>query len=229
MKVSDIFYTIDQNMQILGSFVFSNIEPKELALQFDRVVDKYIDSYLKPAQVGTLEGVEEIQTDVDNLRLIKVVDVPISLTNGVGALPANYRNLLNDRSQVTICGNTEIVPNRLHDSEDIYKVLQNPFTKTKLSSPISRIYGNNIKVYTDNFVVPTVYIDYIRKPVKLMELGPTFPNGFYDTGFNNYDYLDFPIQALEVIMDNLRDRLLELVESNRLSSAIQESQDFGKK
>jgi len=229
MKISDIFYTIDQNMQILGSFVFSNIEPKEYALQFDRMVDKYIDSYIKPAQVGTLEGIDEIQADVDNLRFIKVIDTPISLTNGVGALPANYRNLLNSRSQVTICNVTQRVPNRLHDSEDVYRVIKNPFTKPKLSSPISRIYGNSIQVYTDNFVVPTVYIDYIRKPVKMIELGLTFPDNYYDTGFNNYDYLDFPIEALEVIMDNVRDRLLEMVESNRLNTAVQESQDFGKK
>lgn len=229
MKVSDIFYTIDQNMQILGSFVFSNIEPKEYALQFDRIVDKYIDSYIKPAQVGTLEGLDEIQADVDNLRFIKVVDTPISLTSGVGALPVNYRNLLNSRSQVTICGAAQKVYNRLHDFEDVYRVIKNPFTKPKLSSPISRIYGNSIQVYTDNFVVSTVYIDYIRKPVKLIELGLTFTNGYYDTGFNNYDYVDFPIEALQTIMDNLRDRLLELVESNRLNSAIQESQGFNKK
>jgi hypothetical protein len=229
MKISEIFYTIDQNMQNLGSFVFSNIEPKELCLQFDRVVDKYIDSYQKPAQVGTLEGIDEIQSDVDNLRFLKVVDASISLTNGVGVLPANYRNLLNSRSQVTICGATQKVYNRLHDSEDIYRVIKNPFTKPKLSSPISRIYGNSIQVYTDNFVVATVYIDYIRKPIKLIEIGATFPNNYYDTDFNNYDYLDFPVEALSVIMDNMRDRLLELVESNRLNTAVQESQGFDKK
>jgi len=229
MKISEIFYTVDQNMQNMGSYVFGNMLPQELALQFDRTANKYLDGFLVPAQLGTLKGVDEIQIDVDTLRLLKIIDFPITLTSGVGALPDNYRNLLNDRSLVTSCGNPTIVPNRLFGDEDLYQILQNPFTKPRLLSPISRIYGNNIKVYTDNFVVPTVYIDYIRKPVSLIDLGLTFPNTYYDTGFMNYDYQEFPLQALQVIMDNMRDRLLELVESDRLPSAVQESQDFGKK
>jgi len=229
MKISEIFYEVDQNMQNMGSYVFGNMLPQELALQWDRTVNKYLDSYLKPSVAGNLEGIDEIQIDIDTLRLLKIIDAPITLTAGVGTLPADYRNLLNDRSLVTVCGNPQIVPNRLFGDEDLYQILQNPFTKPKLLSPISRIYGNSIKIYTDNFVVPTVYIDYIRKPVSLTDLGLTFPNTYYDTGFMNYDYQEFPTQALQVIIDNMRDRLLELVESDRLPSAVQESQDFGKK
>ncbi len=228
MKVSTIFYTLDQNLQNLNSFVFSNFEPKEYSLQIDREVDKYIDSFFKPAQVGTLEGVDEIQTDLDNLRFLKVIDTQIPLTNSEGDLPTNYRNLLNDRSEVLNCGVLTRVPNRVTGDEDLYKIIQNPFTRPKNrdSGPLSRIFNNKIKVYTDNFTVTNVYIDYIRKPIKLFDLGATL--GYYDPAFNNYDYAEFPEEALKVILDNVRDRLLELVQADRLNTAVQESQDFGK-
>lgn len=226
MLVREIFYTVDQNLQILNSHVFANIEPNELSLQFDRIVDKYIDSHLKPSQVGTLEGIDEIQIDIDNLRNIKNIGQVIPLTNGLGVLPSDYRNLLNSRSEVVDCNITQQVPNRIHGDEDLYKVLRNPFTKSTISSPIGRIYGNNIQIYTNNFVVSNVYIDYIRKPISLYQLGATL--GYYDNAFLDYDYVDFPEETLKVILDNLRDRLLELVEASRLNSAVQESQDFGK-
>ncbi len=217
MKVSVFFFTLDRN-----------IEPKEYCLQWDREVDKYIDSFLVPAQSGTLQGVDEIQTDLDHLRFLKVIDTQIPLINSEGDLPTNYRNLLNDRSEILNCGVLTKVPNRLTGDEDLYKILQNPFTKPRKrdSGPVSRIFNNRIRVYTDNFTVSNVYIDYIRKPIKLLELGATM--GYYAPTFNDYDYLEFPEEALKIILDNTRDRILELIQADRLQTAIQESQDFGK-
>lgn len=215
MLVSEIHYTLDQNLQILNSFVYSNFLPEEINLQFDRIVDKYIDAHLKAAPIGSLQGIDEIQIDLDNLRYLKVVDTPISLTNGVGVLPTNYRNLLQDRSLVMNCGRLTEVANRLYGDEDLSNYLENPFTKTVATSPISRIYGNNIRIYQDNFTVNTCKIDYIRKPISLNSLNPSD------------DYTEFPDYCIKVIIDLLRNRMLEIVQSQRLPSAVQETNNFG--
>lgn len=214
MLKSQIHYTLDQNLQILNSFVYSNFLPEEIDLQFDRIVDKFIDAHLKGVMDVSLQGVDEIEIDIDNLRFLKEVDVPISLINGIGTLPTNYRNLLEDYSLVTNCGILQQVSNRLYGDEDLSNALENPFTKTVVTSPISRIYGNNIRIYQDGFTINTCVIDYIRKPISLNTLSDTD------------DYIEFPDYCIKVIIDLLRNRMLELVQSQRLTSSIQETNNF---
>jgi hypothetical protein len=55
--------------------------------------------------------------------------------------------------------------NRYAQLDDIYTLLQDPFNKTKHTSPLTTIVGHNIDIYTDEtFYVPKVKITYIKKP-----------------------------------------------------------------
>lgn len=216
MLASEINYRIDQNLQILNSFVYSNFEPKELWLQFDRIVDKFIDAHFKPEADISLKGVDELLIDMNNLRFLKVLDTSIPLIAGDGNLPIDYRNLLNDRSIVNVCGIPTEILNRNFGDEDLYLALDNPFTTTKRDSPISRIHNGKLKVYTNpTFTVNTAIIDYIRIPVKL-----------YDLNNPNYDYKEFPDECIGWLIDFTRNRLMEVVESNRLDKAIPETTNF---
>ena len=61
-----------------------------------------------------------------------------------------------------------VVKNRYSQSDDIFKMLEDPFNTTKVLSPLCDISDRGITVYTDStFVVNNVIINYIRRPKRL--------------------------------------------------------------
>lgn len=51
--------------------------------------------------------------------------------------------------------------------ERVYMELQNPFNKSVVGDPIVSIIGNNLAVYNTDFVIDSVKIKYLRRPVAL--------------------------------------------------------------
>lgn len=227
MTIAEITYTLEQKLQILSSNVYSNLLTHEILLQFDNVVDRYIDACLSPKPMGSLLGVDDIQLSVDNLRLIKVIQTGLQYVGQYDKtykyeLPSNYRNLINDSSQVYICGSLAWVGNRAIGSEELREnIEQNPFIKAKKFSPLSRIINNEIHITTDDSIGPiTVRIEYFKKPTRL-----------YDEWLVNsneaYDFVDFPRNVCDLFIDLLKNRLLETFESARLPGSVQEVKNFG--
>lgn len=227
MTIAEITYTLEQKLQILSSNVYSNLLTHEILLQFDNVVDRYIDACLSPKPIGSLLGVDDTQLSVDNLRLIKVSDTVLTFVSSsdkthLYTLPSNYRNLINDSSQVLVCNTATWVGNRQIGSEELREnIEQNPFIKAKKFSPLSRILGNQLSVITYNTVAPSsVKIEYFKKPTRL-----------YDEWLANsneaYDFADFPRNVCDLFIDLLKNRLLETFESPRLPGSVQEVKNFG--
>jgi hypothetical protein len=234
MTIAQIHYSLEQGLQNLGSFVYANYLPQEINLQFDRIVDKFIDAHLKPQPIPQeLKGIDEVQLQLDNLRFIKVTDAAL-VTNGADTekrgytLPDNYRNLIQDSSQISWCGSTRWVANRLQGDEEFKQnVQENPFLKSTTLSPLSRVvtipnltngYDTILLVYNPN--VTGCKIDYYRKPIRLYDI-------IAAGGNMNYDFIDFPRHCIDLLIDLLRNRLLENIQGDRLPSAVQESNNFG--
>lgn len=65
-----------------------------------------------------------------------------------------------------------VSPNRLVTHDQMYEMLQDPFWKTSVFNPLCSQRGNELHVYTtDEFVVSSVKVDYI-KPPREMQLDP---------------------------------------------------------
>jgi len=205
----------------MHSFVYANMLPQELANQFDFVTNKFVDAHFKPSQAGSLQGIDEIQIDLDNLRLLKsTYSASPTLTNGdyVVALPNNYRNLLNDRVSVASNCSSQIVLNRPtrpigDEAWETTKVI--PFTLPTAVSPISKILGNNFYVNAGGNVITSISLTYIRKVLNL------------DVVTSNATYTEFPEEVILKIIDLTRNRILELVKSDRTSTAVEENKNFG--
>lgn len=142
-------------------------------------------------------GFEQSQERIDDLRVLIERDHQIdtqhqpniSGTSGfeadVAQFPENYMFLISHKSRIfykypeinwtlangkreTSEGTLKVVLNRVSQSDDIYKMLSDPFNKPKPSSPISVIADNLIYVFTDKtFIVDKVLIDYLRLPVEM--------------------------------------------------------------
>jgi hypothetical protein len=228
MTIAEIIYTLEQKLQILGSNVYSNLLPGEILLQFDNVVDRYIDACLSPKPEGSLLGIADTQLKVDNLRLLKVPETILTKTTSPDnksayfTLPTNYRNLINDSSEVLICGVATWVGNRQIGDEEVKEnIEENPFLKAKAWSPTSRIIGNTLLVTTvPGNIASRAKIDYFKKPTRLYD-------EYVANSNDSFQFADFPRNVQELFIDLLRNRFLETFESQRLPGAIQETNNFG--
>lgn len=92
--------------------------------------------------------------------------------------------------------------NRLTKSENLHQVLRNYYDRPKYYSPISTIDKKIIKVYTTDFIVDALLIDYIRKPLLLVwdSIEP---------------YEEFPEDVIGILIDLTVKRLLEMTQSKR--------------
>lgn len=58
--------------------------------------------------------------------------------------------------------------NKFSQSDDIYKLLSDPFNKTKHSNPLMDINNSRINIYTDDkFIVDKVFLNYLRTPKRI--------------------------------------------------------------
>ncbi len=154
----------------IGIFNKSNIEPEELDLVINGVFSKFVRATLNPKETKSL-GLEDVQLNVDDLKRLKVLDasLPPQITaRGVyGVLPSNYSSLISDKSLVAIdCKGvfqTKIVPNRLIDTENKEQYLESAISSTSKNSPVSEMAGDRLYVYTSDFEVRDIIIDYYRK------------------------------------------------------------------
>jgi hypothetical protein len=227
MTIAEIEYTLEQKLQILNSNVYGNLLTKEILLQFDNIVDRFIDAHLYPKQLGSLKGIDETQLTIDNLRFIKVINVILNRTSvesndSVFTLPTDYRNLINDSSEVTICGVTKFIGNRQIGDEELKEnIAANPFLKSRIGSPLGRISGNKYYVIDgESLGITDVNIDYYRRPVRLFD-------EYADNANLSYDFVDFPRNCIDFLIDLLKNRLLETFESQRLQGSVQEINNFG--
>jgi hypothetical protein len=226
MTIAEITYTLEQKLQILSSNVYSNLLTHEILLQFDNVVDRYIDACLAPKPNGSLLGIDDIQLSVDNLRLLNNIEYDLVRTINIEktffhTLPSDYRNLISDSSEVLICGVPTWVGNRVVGIEEFRDIEENPFIKAKKFSPLSRVVGNALLVTTYDGIAPSdVKIEYFRKPIRLYE-------EWMDNSNEDYDFVDFPRNVIDLLIDLLKNRLLETFESPRLPGSVQEVKNFG--
>lgn len=227
MTIAEIIYTLEQKLQILGSNVYSNLLPEEILLQFDNIVDRYIDACLSPKPEGSLLGISDTQLRVDNLRLLKNYSQLSSFTliedEWVAELPLLYRNLINDSVVLTICGQEKLVGCRLIGDEELRTNIENnPFLKARNWSPTSRVVGNYYHVKTESITTAPIRanLTYFRLPVRLYD-------EYVANQDDTFEFTDFPRNVQELFVDLLKNRLLETFESPRLPGSTQEVNNFG--
>ena len=59
----------------------------------------------------------------------------------------------------------ERYPCRLIQHDDVFKLVDDPFNKTKYTSPLTVMRGEHIDIYTDDiFIIDTIRLTYLRQP-----------------------------------------------------------------
>jgi|TARA_R110000824_G_scaffold154479_2_gene326622 hypothetical protein len=94
--------------------------------------------------------------------------------------------------------------NRYSQLDDIYTLLEDPFNKTKHTSPLATINGSSVDVYTDEtFYVPKVKFTYLKIPRRIVSTTGSVQN------------TDLPIHAHQEIVDMAISSILEGISDPR--------------
>lgn len=78
--------------------------------------------------------------------------------------------------------NTSYRLTKISQQDDIYRMLADPFNKPDFKGPIAVLHDSFIDVYSDDstFVVPNVYLDYLKDPDQISITGSGTPSELPD-------------------------------------------------
>lgn len=180
MTVKDAYLNIEQGLQNIAAFVYTDIQKPEMDLVWNFITNVFISLiFMSDEERVTIENIQfqEVQATLDDLRELQVKDYSATLTvvsrGKSAALPENYLHILRTRTIVgKMCNNvlqTRSRTNRILPSETIEDSLDNIIFKTSTNSPISFLNANELLVYNqfrdvEQFTIEGVYIDYLKKP-----------------------------------------------------------------
>lgn len=183
MTIQEMHYRVDQGLQKVASFVYSNFEPAEI----DGFINQMILRFIKDRYVPQQDGSEEFQLDTKRLDDLQAIiedwDTTISgSTEGSNAqifLGAITDYLLYVSTTATL-GYDEckrvldetkdfIAPVRVIKQEFITRALRDPYRKsTPENGSAASLSNNNLVLYGGKrFIYKGVSISYIRKPAKV--------------------------------------------------------------
>lgn len=144
-----------------------------------------------------IEGFEQSQKRIDELKPLYVKDKSFScsyLSSNAGTkdaivfraspndkimyivsyranieYPENKSDINNGIINNSVATRTYTVNSRYSQSDDIYKLLKDPFNKPSKLSPIVDINENNVDIYSDgSFIVNELILNYIKEPQEIV-------------------------------------------------------------
>tara|TARA_R110002051_G_scaffold316701_3_gene396681 strand:+ start:4490 stop:5650 length:1161 start_codon:yes stop_codon:yes gene_type:complete len=102
---------------------------------------------------------------------------------------------------------SDVSMNKFIQHDDIFKILSDPFNKTKVSSPIYTIKDDHVEVYTDDtFIVDAIKMTYLKKPVVIDIINSPSVN------------CDLPDYTHQEIVDMTVNSILEAISDPRYQS-----------
>jgi hypothetical protein len=183
LDTRDIFYWLNQAQDKMIH---------DARKEYDR--DRRIGDLLRPfSKRSSLPTIGDTYTDNDIAPLPEDYRYPVALSGRV----------LYNKGGITIVGEgvSRTVSGehtqrdrliRLVQKDDIYRLLLDPFHKTRPQEPLATISGDTITVYNSpEFIVSVVHLDYLRQPAHVSrqdgtELPPHHHHTLVEMGVNLY-------------------------------------------
>ena len=176
MTQKNIALLLETKLQTLGYFLQGNMEPEEVGLMLDNKTSDFIDEVLAGLRRAEVNGgsFESNSLRLDELRMLKVTSDPITPESGATdgqswfELPDDYRDYIVIKTTVsTDCLTSDVVKKaRVIQSDELQDLLDDTYHTTKIESPVSEIEDDLVKVYLNDFTIPNIRIQYIKKPEK---------------------------------------------------------------
>lgn len=230
MTVLDFHRIIEQDLQKMGFFAYSDMETEEIDIQLNRQVDFLVNGILdkhfgRPLKINEEQGFQKNQVTLDNLRTIHVRNQILTIANDTTnlestcALPATYLHNIRctvnisfkcydpDKEQEVV--QKEEIPVILQESQ--YYLKDNPLYKSGKDGILGELVGSNVILYgIPNITFDNVKMSYIRKP-NTIKYGKD-DNGDYDASLSTECDLDESLHQMLARMTSIE--IMKIIESN---------------
>lgn len=163
----DVEYYLNKAQLELVKAKFKNFEQTQEAINdLENLINKNISI---PTEYGGAESSALTNYYTDYITLPEDLLYTISSRSELNyAIPSISFSVVNDKREPDPESIRRVSYNRYIQSDDIYKVLSDPFNTTRIISPVVDIGSTKLTVYTDNrFVVDNVIINYLRIPERI--------------------------------------------------------------
>ena len=109
----------------------------------------------------------------------------------------------------------EIHPNKFVQHDDIFKLLTDPFNKTKHTAPLSTITNNQIEVYTDDtFLIVDLRVLYIKKPATVSKIS----SPQVDCDLPEHTHQEIVDMTVSTILGNISDPRYQISAAEKLQA-----------
>lgn len=196
LQSEEIFRYLNEAQDDLVQEMFSQFETDQIITDDLRVLiekDKDVNALYAGADSGIGSFVADYATLPTDLRYLISSRVEVKYNK----LDLTFTLETKDSAR-TISGSstTLVVVTRISQSDDIYRLLHDPFNKSIFSDPIGVVNDTRLIVFTDStFMAERFFIDYLRDPNQISLTGPV-PS-------------ELPDNMHKVIVDKAIDRFLQ--------------------
>jgi len=231
LTVLDMHRLVEQDLQKMGFFAYDDLETEEIDLKLNEQIYAFIEDTVaiskgKPPRLTIEDGFQANQVSLDSLRTIHSKDAPTVLTDFSEGrkfpLPNDYLHHIKTRLEVGyVCNEngqeltktvTPFPSLRVGETQHIDNMRRSAFHKSVKESPLGEIVGTDVYIYTDgNFLVNSAYLDYIRKPAKVLYAKDI--NGAYDSV--NSIHCDLPDSVHYMIVNMTVIKIMKVIESSQ--------------
>ena len=193
MTIEEMHIAVQQGLQRMGSYDFSDLLAEEIDLQLNRMQERFVKQRFDVSTADP-QGFQQTQKRLDDIRTVVANDITYATAkkysdfnatstatdqfyaNTAGdewfiVLPESYLFLVNVRVSVIRGENCDPetesfeVDCRISKRNLLPKMKQHPFAKPRYDSPLATIIGDRLYVHGDGvFRVLGFIIDYIKKP-----------------------------------------------------------------
>lgn len=135
-------------------------------------------------------------------------------------LPSDLMFLLSIRAEVVNGQETKIKAVRFATQDTVYSLLDDPFNKSKKSSPLADINAYQVNIYTptSGFTIGDVYINYIRTPREISIQGEV------DCELPNHLHKEIIQRAVDLFLYNTRELKQRLQRETPVADTTQNRQ-----
>jgi len=180
---TELFKELNDAQDIIVAELFSQFEAtNQVSAALAPLVIRNLEIETDYPGVNTISGYT-----IDRANLPSNFRFFISLTSKVEWVYGGYSGTTvdsgtNNRTVDDVGKDTSYRFTGISQQDDIYRMLADPFNRPNFRGPVAVLHDSFIDVYSDNstFVVPNVYLDYLKDPDQISITGAGTPSELPD-------------------------------------------------
>lgn len=225
MTAQQMVDAVRLKLQKVDSYAYQNFLDEEIEYYLGSAQQRFVSQIVSASKNVDFQGVDANVKRMDELRTIINTDYTEYFTGEVQSdlmyadLPADYMYFVagrvvgyrNNTGAAPDNQTTTQLPMRIEKSQDVFRLLKNPFGRSRYNSVMASMNVEDITLYRpESFIITEVKLDYIKQ--------------LEEISISNGQDCELPEQTHRDIVDSCVSEILESITSPRYQTALMDNQ-----